>query len=116
MERKESDEEYANALKQTEMQQIQRSESMTKARLEQENRAAKVRYDHSTKKKIEASRLIEVAKSQSAEAKSKIEYELALQNQRASQKIKEQTEKVCLLKLCIFMVRQKSNCHVKKSQ
>lgn len=94
LERRISEEEYINLLQQTEMEQVQRSESITKNRLDQENKASKLRYDQNAKQKLEASRLIEAARSLSAEAISKIEHQRTLENQRAAQKIKEETEKV----------------------
>ena len=97
LERQKSDQEYAKAQKEVDAQMIKRNEEMTKKRLEQENDAAKLRYDLGIKKKLEANRLTEAVRSKSAEALSKIDHEQSLEKERAAQKIKEETEKVCII-------------------
>jgi len=93
-ERHRNEEEYTKTIELTDKLQIETSESMTKRRLEQEYKAAKLRNSENARKKLKASQLKEAVRSKAAETLSKIEHERSLEKQRASEKIKAETEKV----------------------
>jgi hypothetical protein len=81
MKRAQDDEEYANALAASEVEQIQRSEELVVQRLIREDAAARKRTEEYLKKRIETSQLVEQARMEATEILSAVEHERSLEIQ-----------------------------------
>ncbi len=81
MQRAQDDEEYANALAASGVEQIQRSEELIVQRLIREDEAARKRTEDYLKKRIETSQLVEQARMEATEMLSAVEHERSLETQ-----------------------------------
>ena len=88
------EEEYISAQKDAELAQIKRSEELTLARLRREDEAAKERSIEAMKKKFETSQKAEANRLEAERMISTLQYEKDLALQKASEKMKAETEKV----------------------
>lgn len=87
------EERYVQNMKQAELEQMNRTEELLISRLRRDDEAARTRAAEIMKQKISASQIVERARSEAAEMHSKLEHDRALEVNRASEKIKEETEK-----------------------
>lgn len=94
--RAKSEEEYSDAMKAAEEEQIRRSEKLTLARLKREDEAAKIQTKKALKIKFEASQRLEQTRTESFEAVAAIEHQQKLLLQKAAEEMKVKTAKVSL--------------------
>jgi hypothetical protein len=115
MQRAQDDEEYANALAASGVEQIQRSEELIVQRLIREDEAARKRTEDYLKKRIETSQLVEQARMEATEMLSAVEHERSLETQWAKEKMKaERAKAVAAVK--VEAERANEDVHLRRMQ
>ena len=92
--RAKSEEEYLEAMRESELEQLRRSELLTLERLKREDEAAKNQTEKALRIKFEAAQRIEQARAESAEAVAAIEHQKKIILQKAAEEMKVKTAKV----------------------
>ncbi|KAL7547399.1 hypothetical protein ACHAWF_014562 [Thalassiosira exigua] len=113
--RAKNEEEYAEAMRVAEEEQIRRSEEITMERLKREDEAARVRTEMLLKSKFEASQRIEQTRTEAAEAVALIEHEQRILLQKASEEMKVKTAKA-VAKAKAEAERANEDVHLRKLQ
>ena len=89
--RAKNEEDYADATRASEEEQLRRSEELTMDRLKREDDAARIRTERLLKAKFEASQRIEKTRSEAAEAVALIDHDQKLLLQKAAEEMKVKT-------------------------